>query len=131
MTDEVVAKVATMGEAAFAKALAFVEATEVFVLDQAPLLVQEILAYGLVFYTVWAVVCGLALVGMVFGYIKCLKTVCRSNGELDGEYAAWFSILGVVLAIAPVIGFIECSLAALKISVAPRLFLVQFFADMA
>lgn len=92
-----------------------------FVATQAPLLAQEILAYGLAYHGVWFGVVLIILVGSVGLFI-------RSTWELmRGETDDWFggvvasSIFGSVSLIFLVINL----LAILKIVYAPRLYLLQ------
>ena len=70
MTDEVVAKVASMSDAAFSKALEYVESAESFVVEQAPLLVQEILAWGFAENLIYAVIWGLFGSALLFAVVK-------------------------------------------------------------
>ena len=138
MTEEATAQVVEVGnkvlsltETALTEAMEYVRATADFIGDQAPLLVQEVLAYGLAYNAIWAVVCALVLGGLGYGWWKTIRTCCiNGNGKFDGETVVPVTVLALVLMLAPMIAFVECSFNAVKISVAPRLYLMEFFSDL-
>ena len=116
MTEELT----TLTEQGLAKALAYIEATEVFVVEQAPLLVQEVLRYGLFNSLFWAVFWAVAFSAVMYAAVKVYKMM------QDGGDDAFF---GVAIGIFPgggcLAGCFVNLFEAAKISIAPRLYLLE------
>jgi hypothetical protein len=121
--NEVTEKLLTHGEAAFAKALEYVEATESFIVEQAPMLVQEILAYNLAYSVFWCVFCVAVVSGVVWGGMQWFKAWKTHGDDIDLLFIPWM-ITGLV-ATAPLMGVFSHVLRILKITFAPRLFLLE------
>lgn len=124
MTDEVVAKVASMSDAAFSKALEYVEATEAFVTEQAPLLIQEVLAWGFAENLIYAVSLVATSFALMSGVVKIVL------GLDDNEAKTLVIIFGGGFSLVPIIVAFSYILEAVKISVAPRLYLLEVFSDL-
>ena len=116
MTEEL----STLTEQGLAKALTYIEATESFVVEQAPLLVQEVLRYGLFNSLFWAVFWAVAFGGVIWCAVKVHKMM-----QGDGDDA----FLGVAIGIFPgggcLAGCFGNLFEAAKISIAPRLYLLE------
>jgi len=101
-----------------------------FVLDQAPPLAREIVTYGRVFHTFWAVVCSIVILSCVYLWYVRMPRLLRSpenmhNGELKARYAAPVAIqtiIGVISFIAMIFNAHYCVLAWF----APRLYIVNY-----
>ena len=116
MTEELT----TLTEQGLAKALAYIETTESFVVEQAPLLVQEVLRYGLFNALFWTGFWLVAFSAVMWSAVKVWKML----GE-DGDDG----FVGVVIAIFPGGGCLAGCFAnlfdAAKIIIAPRLYLLE------
>jgi len=125
MTDEVIEKVASMSETALAKALEYVEAAEGFVVEQAPLLVQEILAWGFAEHLIYALLWGVFGLTLLISVVKLCRFLYKV--EPDGEVAWVVGLFGSGVSV--LLGFVSfCyALEVVKISVAPRLYLLEAF----
>jgi hypothetical protein len=108
----------------FGKALSYVQATESFVAEQAPLLIQEVINYGLAyngFLTVLWLVLGSAAIYTSVRLIKYANTKEAYNDEGPAILGVFFGVFGV----GSIIGFL-CEVAiVLKIVFAPRLYLLE------
>ena len=130
MTEEVIEKVASMSDTAIAKALADVDATESFVVEQAPLLVQEILNWGFAENLIHGVLWGVFGAGLMYGTCKAVRFLDKSDNR-DSDIAISFVVIfgggGSVLSL---IGSFCYFLTMVKIIVAPRLYLLETFSDL-
>lgn len=116
MTEELT----TLTEQGLAKALAYIEATESFVVEQAPLLVQEVLRYGLFNSLFWAGFWAVAFSGVLWSAVRMYKLLYNENGD---------ELVGVAVGIFPGGGCLAgCFInlfVAVKILIAPRLYLLE------
>lgn len=117
MTEELT----TLTEQGLAKALAYIETTESFVVEQAPLLVQEVLRYGLFNALFWAGFWAVAVGGVMWCAVKLYQMLVRE--DKDNEF------IGVMVGIFPgggclVVCFVNL-FEAMKIGIAPRLYLLE------
>jgi hypothetical protein len=126
MTDEVIVKVVSISEKALGKALEYIERTESFVTEQAPLLVQEILAWGfaenLIYAGIWTVLC----LGLSYGLYRLIKVLCHEGGDEEDFVIPVVIIGGGTNILLWVVAF-SYILEVVKISVAPRLYLLEVF----
>jgi len=98
-----------------------------FASEQLPLLVEEIIQWGMVSHFVWAAVFFIPVICM-FRVIRCAwKFAHKDNDYNDGPPAVAFSVIGFVLAGIPLMYNL---LAGLKALIAPRLYLIEFLKDM-
>jgi hypothetical protein len=111
-------------EQGFGKALSYVQATESFVAEQAPLLIQEIVNYGLAYNGFLAVLWGVIGVCLAYSSYRLVKyaQTCDSYNDEGPAIAGVF--LGCIGA-GSLIGCICESLVVLKIVFAPRLYLLE------
>ena len=116
MTEEL----STLTEQGLAKALAYIEATESFVVEQAPLLVQEVLRYGLFNSLFWVGFWAVAFGGVLYVAVKVYKMLVADNED---------PFMGVAISIFPGGGCLAgCFINlfdAVKILIAPRLYLLE------
>ena len=117
MTEELT----TLTEQGLAKALAYIETTESFVVEQAPLLVQEVLKYGLFTSLFWAGFWALIFGGVMWCAVKLYQMLVME--DKDNEF------IGVMVGIFPggwcLAGCFVNLFEAMKISIAPRLYLLE------
>ena len=112
--NEQLTQLATQG---FNTALQYLQATEVFVAEQAPLLVQEVLMFELAKAIVWLTIWLLLVVGFLIATIKVYKDV--KEGEV-------IVIVSIQLILSTV-GVVDQLFTLLKIVFAPRLYLIEQF----
>ena len=101
------------------KALEILQDTQVFILDQAPDFMQQILAWKLAINIFGVIVSVLIL--LIIG----LASMIFFRRELKDGSRSWLEVL--MAAMPPFIFFIACSLDILKIHYAPKLFLMEYF----
>ncbi len=121
MTEEVTELVSNTN-AALTVALEYVKTAESFVVEQAPLFIQELLAYNLAYSVFWCVFCALFIGVVVFGVVKLFKIT--KGGDMN-EPRFFGSVFAVFVASWPTIGLFENLFTAMKITLAPRLFLLE------
>ena len=117
--EEQLKELATQG---LSKALEYIETTEAFVVEQAPLLIQEILNYGLAYSAVFLVVWGLfAIACGVVAYKSCRAVIKSDDGELVPLILVFIGGPGLGF----LVGAVQSLLTIAKITFAPRLYLLQ------
>ena len=104
------------------KALEYIESAGDFVVEQAPLLVQEILAYGLVSNIVFATIYGAATAILCYTSYRLSKMALAKKVE---ELVVLVVLVGGAASITTIICFFDCILHILKIIFAPRLYLLE------
>lgn len=113
-------------EEALGKVMSWLETSEVFVTEQAPLLAQEIVSLGY-WMSAWGVVIGTVLIGI--GVIVGYFTVTAHKRKIDIGIETIIEVIGGFVGVGSVIvGFCMsvCSIETLiKITFAPRLYLLQ------
>ena len=117
----------TLTEQGLAKALSYIEATEHFVIEQAPLLVQEVLAYGLVSNVMAALIYSVMGVAIGYGVYKGCKV---ANEDQCDEAAFMIGILGGGTVIGLAIALVQDAFVIAKIVFAPRLYLLETLSDL-
>ncbi len=126
MTQEVteaVVGVASVTQEALSKALEYIERTESFVVEQAPLLVQEVLNYGFVFHLFWTLFSLFFVVGIGYGIYKWIRAWVKSDVfDKDGYIPIMIGLFGVGI---PLAFLCENMFVLAKIVVAPRLYLLS------
>ncbi len=122
MTKEVVAKVASMSEVAFSKAMEYVQATEGFVVEQAPILIQEILNWGLAESSIYCVIWGVFGSALLYGVYRACRAPHDDNDECVLIPVVIFGGGGGILAVIASFCYL---LEAVKVLVAPRLYLLE------
>ena len=117
----------TLTEQGLAKALSYIEATGTFVVEQAPLLVQEVLAYGLASSIMAALIFSVMGVAMGYGTYRG----CKAANEDDCDEAALLiGILGGGTVIGLAIALVQDAFVIAKIVFAPRLYLLETLSDL-
>ena len=105
------------------KVLEYVEATEGFVIEQAPLLCQEMLAWGFWGHIAGACAMAFLLCGLLATAIVVMRHIDHNESDGTPEFVVcvvWF--LTTMLSV----GFmVECFYYVLKICVAPRLYIIE------
>ena len=105
--------------------LSWMQSAEEFTIEQAPLLAQEIVSWGIWFYGIGAVLWA-ALSAIL--YIGGMLARTLITNEDSGSYAMDrnFSLFGICIASAlPLVGVISCAAIALKAAIAPRLYIIE------
>jgi hypothetical protein len=106
------------------KAMQVAEATGEFVMEQAPLLLQEFYAYRLILEWTWTISVGVFTFGLlallIFGWVGAVK-----NRDLD-DAALPLTLLSF-LWMVPFLIWVECFLDLLMLYVAPKLYLIDYF----
>ncbi len=113
-------QVTTLVEKGVSKALAYIEQTETFVVEQAPLLVQEVLSYGLFTSLFWSGFWLLLCVGAVIGGVWVWRVIEKDGG--DPRHGFLIILFGGGPTAA---GFICNLFTAAKIIFAPRMYLLE------
>ncbi len=131
MTEEAVAQVvevggkASMTKEVVAEAMEYVRLTADFIGDQAPLLVQEVLRFGLIDNLVFMVIWLIPALVAGYGLYKAIKAFDFDDGS---DVAVCF-ILSAFASGCAALSFCAARVAV-KITFAPRLYLIQAFADL-
>ena len=103
---------------------------EDFVIEQAPLVAQEIVTWGVVGGLTRAAGCLLILIGQIMLLRICLRPasgIKKENDRTPAKVAAW--VLMLVCMIAPAVGTFDGVSGSVKAYVAPRLFLIHQLTD--
>ncbi len=117
--EEQLKELATTG---LSKALEYIETTEAFVIEQAPLLVQEILTYGLAASCLSAAILLALASGFGYGTYRAVKAAIKDEAD---EAAFILGLLGGGISIGCTIGLVSEAFTIAKIIFAPRLYLLQ------
>ena len=117
--EELLKELATTG---LSKALEYIETAESFVVEQAPLLVQEILMFGLADACLSAFILLVLVVGLGYGTYRVVKLAIKDGAD---EAAFILGLCGGGGAIGCTIGLFQCVFTIAKITFAPRLYLLQ------
>ena len=117
--DEELKDLATTG---LTKALEYIETAESFVVEQAPLLVQEILSYGLVSTSMSALILFVLASGFGYGMYRGAKVAFNDDADEAGFVLA---LVGACVSIGCTIGMFKELFVVAKIVFAPRLYLLQ------
>lgn len=125
VTEEVIVKAVSTVDAVFAKALEYVEATESLVVDQAPLLIQEVLTYGFFYASFWCAFWAVLAVAAFVGATWAWRLMVKNK---EDPFPAF--LLGLFVGGGTLIGTFVCLFSAVKISVAPRLYLIEQLKDL-
>ena len=121
MSDEMKATI----EAAIRELLSAVQTGADFAKEQIPLILQEKLTYDL--YKALFSIAFWLLLG-VAAYIWCAFWVKRAKAEYN-DSAGYYLLAGIPITIAAIIALIvipDCVLTVLQISIAPRLYLLEW-----
>jgi len=102
-------------------ALSYVQATSAFVAEQAPLLVQEVLRFGLAYNATFGILWFFLTLAFSFASYKLYK-IGLASGEEGPCVVAFFAL---VASICTFIGIIIQLLVVLKIVFAPRMYLIE------
>lgn len=100
-----------------------------FVAEQTPLVLQEILAYYFVYHLIWVGVCVIPLIA----FALCLRRFVKTYADLtfDSRENWGFALaFGAVGTCAAQIGTLMNLFAAVKIAVAPRLYLIEYVSNL-
>ena len=117
--NEELKELATTG---LSKALEYIETAESFVVEQAPLLVQEILMFGLADACLTAFILLVLVVGLGYGTYRVVKAAIKDEAI---EAAFLIGVVGGGGSLGCTIGLFQCVFTIAKITFAPRLYLLQ------
>ena len=117
--DDLVKELTTTG---LSKALEYIETAESFVVEQAPLLVQEILAFGMAEACITAFICLVVAAGLGYGTFSLVAIAVKDKAD---EAAFLIGLLGGGGSIGFTIGLFGQMFTIAKITFAPRLYLLQ------
>lgn len=95
-----------------------------FVVEQAPDVIQQLLAWHFWSSVIWATICFAAVVGIVFAF----KTILRHIDEFEGQVFVGF--LGIICSVPFLVGLIYNVGTALQIAIAPKLYLLEYAASL-
>lgn len=125
MTEEI----KTLTEQGMEKALAYIEATESFVAEQAPLLVQEVLRYGLVSESIPATILAVLVVGFGTGSWFSFKELRKDHSKYlkdhDKDLFGFFGVITAAISLGCFICLYRMAFTLAKIIFAPRLYLIE------
>jgi hypothetical protein len=95
-----------------------------FIMEQAPLVAQEIIIFGRVKYTMLAILSLLAILAGCYAIKELMKGGHETGKETVLSLVALFgSVLGIV-------SFLSCIATCIKTWVAPRLYLIECLGDL-
>lgn len=95
--------------------------------DQAPEVVQQLLTFNLVSSLIMTILCFLVLIGTIYGSIWTGKAMIRDNAE---ELLPIPIVVGVSVSLFSGIVGVSNLFTALKIWLAPKLYLLEYAADL-
>jgi len=107
------------------------QSTTDFLTIQTPLYVQELLAWSFVYYTVWCVVSILFAVPFIYFIRQAIKEYDRTNAEDEELFCVFLIFLCSVIVISALGASCYNASQAIKIKVAPRVYLVDHILDKA
>ena len=108
--------------AGLSKALEYIETAEGFVVEQAPLLVQEILAFGMAEACITAAILLILASGLGYGTYRLVKAAIADTAN---EAAFLIGLLGGGASFGCTLGLFSEVFTIAKITFAPRLYLLQ------
>lgn len=107
------------------RALNWLESGAGWVEDQIPLYIEELLNYRIIHHKVWLIVYTIptliALFLIIFGIVRAIL-------DEDWDELMW-SVVGIIPGLS-VIGLVYHLLEIYKISIAPRVYLLEYFTDL-
>ena len=113
-------KMQSLTEQGMERALAYIETTESFVVEQAPLLVQEVLRYEAAYAGFWACFWSLCVIGtLYFGRKMYVLLEKEGNDPFPGFLLGFFGTMGCLACT-----FFNLA-TVVKITIAPRLYLLE------
>lgn len=107
------------------KTLEWLKEAESFAVEQAPLLVEEVLWFETITHFLYCFM----FLGFVGITTYCIHLIAVSDG-LKGNEEATFGCFLMLLDVVFSIGIVYNLVTILQIQVAPRLFLIEYFSDM-
>ncbi len=128
-TQTAVEALAQLGAETLARIGEYVEATENFAVEQAPLLVQEIIQYAVTINSVAAVISGLFVVAGVWLVRKAL--VLDEGNTYSSDRAVVYNVVGIITGSVALLFTVISVVSLIKPLMAPRLFLLDYFRALA
>lgn len=114
--------------AALDKILAWAETTEAFVIEQAPLVVQELILYQRTWLLVYLLICW-ALAGCLIAWSRWLwKTIDRADDRADRVFGS--GALGIFGGLVFFVSTLIITEPLLKVWLAPRLFVLEYLREL-
>ncbi len=121
MEDTFVTKIEVMG----AELLDYLQSSAGFVVEQTPLVLQEILTYYFVFHLIWVAVCLVPLVAWIYTIRRYIRDYAKYSHDEKENWGFCMAFGGVVAALAQ-IGTLSNLFEVIKIILAPRLYLIEY-----
>jgi len=106
------------------KIVAALESGVDFASEQAPLLIQEVLTYYTISYSIWLFFAFIFLCGGLYFTYKLIRIELNKD-YFDDENVFFISIIGLIVNGISISIFISCFSSLIKILVSPRLFLIE------
>ncbi len=112
-------------EAMGTELLTYLQSGASFVVEQTPLVLQEILTYYFVYHCIWMVVCLIPLAAWIYTIRRYIKGYANFTYD-EKENWGFCSAFGGVVAAVFQVGTLANLFEAVKIAVAPRLYLIEY-----
>ena len=109
----------------------WVKATKEFAVEQAPIVIQEILKWGLVIELFQFIISLMLLIAGIIMLKKSFKDDWYKKADVNYSVGHFFAIMGawIIFTIGVLTSVIEI-LDPIKVIVAPRLYLIEYFAHL-
>ena len=124
----------TLGKSAVNEVLEWAKGAKEFVAEQAPELVQEVLAWGFWSNLIWAAVAAVIAVVMTIITVKLIRFALTSWDHIYSKDLEFPVVVGYIISgIAAVVFAISSCCAVYNtfyIAVAPRMYLIEYLTDL-
>lgn len=126
--DETLKKLDEMGPKALDELQSWISTTKDFVTEQAPLVVQEIINWGMAQHVVWMIIFAFPVTVGIFGLRKRAKVDWTAHSDITAEQA-WCTIKLIIGGIG-FIGFFVNVYWFCYVFFAPRLYVLDYLRDL-
>jgi len=119
-----------LGQEAIGEIIEWTKGAKDFVTEQAPLLVQEVLAWGFWYYFIWAAFCATAILVGMFGIYSIMRCYFTKPAESrDGDFLGATAVVSAAT-LVPLVFFCLNLIWMLKIVIAPRMYLLEYLSKL-
>lgn len=116
-------------EAMGTELLTYLQSGATFVVEQTPLVLQEILTYYFAYHLIWMLVCLFPLVAWIYAIRRYIKGYAKFSYDEKENWGFCVAFGGVVATVVQ-IGTLANLFEAVKIALAPRLYLIEYVSQL-